>query len=193
MNLFSLARKAVSACVLTAIVTTSSMVVLGSPGLVAGELTVLGRDANGGVPMVIVNGEPAKSGRSIFSSTTVSTPNEASAVISIGKTGRLEMDPGSSMSLFFDEDSVDAELTSGRLTVAGTLGTVKVRTNDGKTTILQSGESITAAGQPNKARQTGGGSEYWWVWLLVAGGAAAAVVAAVAISNNEDPVVSPNR
>lgn len=186
-------RRALSVCVLIAVFTTTSMVALAGPGRIAAELTVSGKSSNGDAPVVLVNGEASKSGRSIFSSSTVTTPEEASAVLSIGKTGRLELEPSSSVNLVFDDASVDAELTSGRLTVLGSLGTVKVRTNDGKTTILNAGESISASGQAQGRKQTGGGSEYWWIWVIVAAGAAAAVLIAVSQSNNDDTVVSPNR
>ena len=193
MNLHLWTRKAISACVLFAVFTTTSMVALAGSGRTAAELTVLGKSVNGDDPVVLVNGESAKSGRSIFSSTTIATPEDASAAISIGKAGRLELDPNTSLNLVFDDESVNAQLVSGRLTVSGSLGTVKVRTNDGKTTILQAGESITASGQSQAARQTGSGNENWWIWVVVAAGAAAAVLIAVAASNDDDPVVSPNR
>lgn len=186
-------RKAVSVCVLLAVFTTTSMVALASPGRIAAELTVSGRNLNGEAPIVLVNGEAAKSGRSIFSSSTVATPDGSTAVISIGKAGRLELEPNSSVNVVFDDQSVDAELTAGRLTLLGSLGTVKVRTNDGKISTLQSGDSITASGQSAGRKQSGGGSENWWIWVVVAGGAAAAVLIAVASSNNDNSVVSPNR
>lgn len=186
-------RKAISACVLFAVFTTASMVVLAGDGRTAAELTVSGKNLNGEAPVVLVNGEPAKSGRSIFSSTSIATLEDTTAVISIGKTGRLEMAPNSSLSIVFDDESVDAELASGRLTLLGSLGTVKVRTNDGKITTLQPGESINASGKAEGRKQSGGGSENWWIWLVVAGGAAVAVLVAVSQSNNDDRVVSPNR
>ena len=70
-------------------------------------------------------------------------------------------------------------------------GTVKVRTNDGKDTVLNPGESISAAGN-NGARKQSGKKDYTWVWLLVAAGAAVAVIVAVS-SGGGDDVVSPNR
>lgn len=189
---FSL-RKAVTACVLTAVVTTASMVVLAAPGRVAAELTVSGRTINGEGPAVFVNGEASKSGRTIFSSSTVSTPDETTAVIAIGKAGRLELASNSTLNFVFDDDTVDAELTSGTLTLQGSLGTVSVRTNDGKTTILSPGESIDASGTPNARKQTSK-SDKTLIWLLVAGGAAAAIILiAASQSNNDNPVVSPNR
>lgn len=193
MNLQLWTRKAVSAFVLAAIFTTSSTVALAGSGRVAAELTVNGKTVTGDEAVVLVNGEPAKSGRSIFSSTAISTPEDATAAVSIGKTGRLELGPNTSLNLIFDESSVDAELTSGKLTVTGSLGTVKVRTNDGKTTILQAGDSISASGQTQAGRQSSSGSENWWIWVAVGAGVAAAVLIAVAASSNDDPVVSPNR
>lgn len=184
-------HKAVSVCVLLALFTTTSMVALAGPGRIAAELTVSGKVLNGEAPVVMVNGEASKSGRSIFSSSTVATPDETTATIGIGKAGQLELDPNSSVNVVFDDSSVDAELTSGRLTVRGSLGTVKVRTNDGKVTTLNSGDSITASGQAAR-KQSGGGSNKAWIWIVVAGGVAAAILIAVSQSNNND-VVSPNR
>jgi hypothetical protein len=185
-------RKAVAACALTAVLTATSMVALASPGRVAAELTVSGRSANGEDPVVFVNGEPSKSGRTVFSSSTVSTPEEITAVLGIARTGRIELAPNSSVSLVFDDETVDAELTSGTLTVLGSLGTVNVRTNNGRTTVLNPGESISAEGDPSARRQSSS-KDKAWIWLLVAGGAAAAIILAVSASGNGDSVVSPNR
>ncbi len=193
MNFRSHFRKAVTACALTALFTTSSMVVLAAPGRVAAELTVSGRVTNGEPPVVLVNGEASKSGRSVFSSSNVSTPDETTATLAIGRTGRIELAPNSSVSLVFDDKTIEAELTSGTLTVLGALGTVNVRTNDGKTTILNPGESIAATGGA-RARRQSASDDNWWIWLLVAGGAAAAVLIAVSASGDgDDSVVSPNR
>jgi hypothetical protein len=166
------------------------MVALAGPGRVAAELTVSGKALDGEAPVVLVNGEPSKNGRSIFSSSTIETPEETTAVLNIGRTGRLELDPNTTVDVIFDDESVNAELTAGRLTVVGSLGTVKVRTNDGKTTILKAGDSITASGEA-AARQSSG-SKNWIIWVVIAG-VAVAVLIAVAASNNDDSVVSPNR
>lgn len=185
-------RKAVSACVLVTVFTATSMVALAGPGRVAAELTVSGKALNGDAPIVLVNGEPSKNGRSIFSSSTIETPEETTAVLNIGRTGRLELDPNTTVNVVFDDQSVNAELTAGKLTLVGSLGTVKVRTNDGKITTLQAGDSITASGESAAKRQSGG-SDKWWIWVVVAAGAAAAILIAVAASNDDDDVVSPNR
>ncbi len=186
-------RKAVSACVLFAVFMATSMVTLAGPGRIAAELTVSGKAFDGEAPMVMVNGEASKSGRSVFSSSTVSTPEDAVAQLGIGKAGRIELDSNSSVNLIFDDSSIEAELTSGRLTVLGSLGTVKVRTTDGKSTTLNAGESINASGEAQGGRQ-GRSKDKLWIWLLVAAGAAVAIAVAVSQSgNNSNPVVSPNR
>ena len=184
-------RKAVSACILLAVFTTTSMVALAGSGRVAAELTVSGKALNGEAPVVLVNGEPSKNGRSIFSSSTIETPEETTAVLNIGRTGRLELEPNTTVNVIFDDQSINAELTAGKLTVVGSLGTVKVRTNDGKVTTLQAGDSITASGE--SAAKQSSSKKNWWIWVVVAAGAAAAVLIAVAASNDDDDVVSPNR
>ena len=185
-------RRAITACALTAVFTTTSMVALAAPGRAAAELTVSGRLATGQAPVALVNGEESRSGRSIFSSSTISTPEETTAVVSMGRTGRIELAPSSSMNLVFDDETVNVELTAGTLKALGSLGTINVRTNDGQITVLNPGESITAAGSKSAKRQTT--SKDAWIWLLVAGGAAAVIIIAVAASGGDDDrVVSPNR
>ncbi|MCC7307234.1 MAG: hypothetical protein IT173_06700 [Acidobacteria bacterium] len=191
MKLLFPARKAITVFALTAFLTTASMVALAAPGRIVAELNVSGRTQDGEAPAVFVNGETSRSGRSVFSSSTVSTPDEATAVLSVAGTGRIELAPNSSVNLVFDDQMIDAELTAGTLTVLGASGTVKVRTNDGKDTVLNPGESISAEGS-NGARKQSSKKDYTWVWLLVAAGAAVAVIVAVS-SGGGDDVVSPNR
>ena len=64
-------RKALSMCLCVALLATYSMVALAGPGKAAGELTVSGKNANGEAPFVLVNGETARSGRSVFSGSTI--------------------------------------------------------------------------------------------------------------------------
>ncbi|MGB7209528.1 MAG: hypothetical protein WBD27_12765 [Pyrinomonadaceae bacterium] len=182
-------RKVLATCVFAALFTTTSMVALANSGRIAAELTVSGKNINGETPVVKVNGESAKSGRSIFPSSTVTTPEDTSAVISVGKAGQIELGPNSSLNLTFDDKSVNGELTAGRLTVLSSLGTVSVRTLDGNTSTVRAGEEILASG---KAQTKSGGSNNWWIWAVVAAGAAVVIIIAVSQSGN-DTVVSPTR
>lgn len=185
-------RRSLTTCVFAALLTTCSMVALANSGRIAAELAVSGKNVNGETPVVMVNGESAKSGRSIFPSSTIATPDDTSAVISMGKAGQIELGPNSSLNLTFDDETVSGELNAGRLTVLGSLGTVNIKTIDGKTTTLKAGEEIMASGKAQK-NKSGGGSN-WWIWAVVAVGVAAVVLIAASQSNNNNaPVVSPTR
>ena len=183
-------RKFLTTCAFASLITVSSMATLAGSGRIAAELIVSGKNLNGEAPFVMVNGETAKSGRSIFPSSNIVTPEDTSAVINIGKGTRIELGSSSSLNLTFDDNNVIAgELNAGELTVLGSLGTVSIRTADGNTTIVKTGEGILASG---KAQNRKGGGSDWWIWAVVAAGAAAVVIIAVSQSD-DDSVVSPTR
>ena len=192
-------RKALSLCLSVAILATYSMVALAGPGKVAGELTVSGKDINGEAPFVLVNGEAARSGRSIFSSSTITTPEGAGAVVNLGKLGRLDLAPSTALTLTFDETGVSADLTSGVVSVFGTTDKVSVKTLDGKTVQLAAGQSVAASGmlQDDDDDDDDGGAA-WWIWAGVFGGAAVAILW-TALSDGEiqtsgdTTVISPTR
>src|SRR6478609_4558428 len=134
-------RRALSTCLMIAIVATYSMVALAGSERIAGELTVTGNGINGDAPSVTVNGEAARSGRSIFTSSVIATPANASAVINLGKNGIIELAPNTTFTVSFDDKSVSGDLTSGKLTVLGTSSSVNVKTNTGMVN-LGSGASV---------------------------------------------------
>jgi hypothetical protein len=193
-------HKALSTCLVVAIIATYSMVALAGSGKAAGELLVTGKSINGETPFVTVNGETAKTGRSVFSSSTIATPDNATAIINLGKTGRIELAPNTTFTVNFNEKGITGSLSSGTVTVLGASSKVGVVTADGKTIELTAGESATANGKAdekdNKAANKGGAA--WWVWALVFGGAAAGILWAATSENNlalggGATVVSPNR
>jgi len=101
-----------------------SMAVLASPGQTgpSGELSVSGQ--------VSINGQSAISGATIFSDSTVTTAANSSAVVSLGKLGRVEVLPESSVRLSFTDSGIMATLESGRLRVSNSL-MASVMTKDG--------------------------------------------------------------
>lgn len=189
-------RKALSSCLCVAVLVTYSMVALANSGKIAGELTVSGKNVKGETPFVLINGETAKSGRSVFSSSTIVTPDDATAVVSLGKLGKIELAPKSTVTLSFDGKSINSELTAGQITVLGAAEGVGVKTADGNTVKLLAGESLTASG---KAQTGGGGGAAWWVWAAVFGGAAVGIIYAATRADNRvdlggnGTVVSPTR
>jgi hypothetical protein len=193
-------QKALSMCLVVAIIATYSMVAFASSEKAAGELMVTGKNINGETPFVTVNGETAKTGRSVFSSSTIATPENASAVINLGKTGRIELAPNTTFTVNFNEKGITGSLASGMITVLGASNSVGVKMADGSTVELTAGESATANGKTDEkdSKKANTGGQAWWVWAAIFGGAAVGVIWA-ATSNNgiqlggTATVASPNR
>lgn len=190
-------RKALSLCLTVAILATYSMVALAGTEKIAGELLVSGKSINGETPFVKVNGEVAQSGRSIFTSSTIATPQNASAVINLGKIGKIELAPNTILALSFNDKNISGDLLAGRVTVLSASDTVSVKTQDGKLLQLGIGESASTAAQDDDDDDDDGGG--WWVWALVFGGAIAGIVIAATSDNNRialggtTTIVSPTR
>jgi ferric-dicitrate binding protein FerR (iron transport regulator) len=80
---------------------------------------------------VTVNGTSAISGATVFSDSTITTAARSSAVVSLGKLGRVEVLPDSTMKLSFNDSSMSlAMLDAGRVRVSSSSGT-SVTTKDG--------------------------------------------------------------
>ncbi|MBA4184021.1 MAG: hypothetical protein H0X49_08415, partial [Acidobacteria bacterium] len=140
-------RKALSMCLVVATIATYSMVALAGSERVAGELSVSGKIVNGETPFVKVNGEAAQSGRSIFSSSTIATPENASATVNIGRVGKIELAPNTTLALSFDERGINGDLLAGRVTVLNSSDTVNIKMLDGTITKLNVGNSAVATGK----------------------------------------------
>lgn len=186
-------KKALSSCLMVALIATYSMVSLANTGKVAGDLTVLGNGSS-----VIVNSESAKSGRSIFSSSTIVTPEDSSAIVSLGKLGKVEIAPNSTFTIKFDENGISGDLASGKLTVISSSSPVSVQTLAGLVSV-NAGETVSAAStakQDDDDDDDKGGAA-WWLFAIGMGGAVAGIIYAVTTeSNNADlggggTVVSP--
>lgn len=187
-------RKALSMCLTVAIIATYSMVAFAGTEKVAGELLVSGKN------VVTVNGEAAQNGRSIFSSSTIATPADASAIINLGKIGKIELAPDTTLSLSFSEKGISGDLISGRVTVLNASHAVSIKTAEGKVVSLNVGESaLSSNASNNSAAQSSGGGHSWWIWGVVFGGAIAGIVYAATQDNNRvalgggTTVVSPTR
>ena len=199
-------NKATSMCLMVAILATYSMVALAGGARASGEL-IVGENSN-----VTVNGEVAKSGLTIFTSSKISTPKDAGALINLGKAGQIELAPSTSVTLSFDRNAINADLGSGTVTVLRSASPVNV-SSAGTSHVLAAGESATYAPGKDDQRDTNGkcvdtdkdgdedcddGGAAWWAWALVFGGAAAGILIAASQSGNNQfggggTVVSPTR
>lgn len=185
--------KATAGVLATAIFAINSMVVFAAPTKVAGEILVADRGAD-----VTVNGEVAQSGRSIFSGSTIDTPKNSGAIVSLGTLGRLELAPSTSVTLSFDEKGISASLIAGKITVVSATNSVNI--NGSNYGAGQSAETSTPQAdntQTSPSKSSTGSA--WWIWAAVFGGALAGIVFASRTDNNRTAlgggttVVSPLR
>jgi len=195
-------RKALSTCLAVATILTYSMVTLANSEKIAGEILVTGINIDGQAPFVKVNGETAQSGRSIFSSSTIATPENTRAIISLGKAGKIELAPNTTLALFFGEKGMSGDLTTGRVTVLNAADGVVINTVGGKSLILNSGESASAATaqqDDTTDNRRGGGSAGLFYALILAGAVAGIVFAATRGNDNVTTlgggarIISPTR
>jgi hypothetical protein len=98
-----------------------------------GLLTVTG--------MVTVNGKPAATGDIIASGSEVETAKGSSAVVSLGKLGRVEALPSTTMKLRYDDTSTTH--TSASVSILLGDGSVRVSTGEGIVCWVQSGMTAT--------------------------------------------------
>ncbi|MEP6703772.1 MAG: hypothetical protein ABJB34_03105 [Acidobacteriota bacterium] len=192
-------RKALSMCLSVAILATYSMVALAGPGKAAGELAVSGKTVNGETPFVFVNGEVSRSGRSVFSGSTITTSDSSNAVINLSKLGKIELSPNTALNLTFNEKGISGDLTSGTVSVLGAAENVTIKTLNGKTVKLAAGQSVSASGRKDHDDDDDHhGGAAWWAWAAIFGGAAV-IILWTALSNNDikvgggGTVISPTR
>ena len=107
-------QKITTSITAVAVLCVYSMVGLAGTKDLAGEITVTGQ--------VTVNGQIAVSNTTIVSGSTVVTGPNSSAVISLGKTGRIEVLADSSIVLNFSDSSIVGTLDLGKARIANAAG-----------------------------------------------------------------------
>jgi hypothetical protein len=112
-----------------------SMVALAAPQQgPTGDLSVVGE--------VTVNGTSAISGATVFSDSSITTGANSSAVVSLGKLGRVELLPNTSLKLSFTEAGLTGMLDAGRVRVSSSSGVSAVVTT-------KDGSAVADNAQPN--------------------------------------------
>jgi hypothetical protein len=129
-------RKSIAAFVAIAVLSLYSMVVLAAPGAKAsGELSIVGN--------VNVNGQPAVSGGTLFSDSTIVTSEKSNASVNISKLGRVELSSNSNLQISFTDKNINAVLITGTAQVSTLAGiTVNLTTKDG--TVVVDGSNATS-------------------------------------------------
>lgn len=206
-------RSVTATSLAVAIFASSSMLALAAPGKAEmGELVVSGGSSSAAVT---VNGEAANTGRTVFSSNTITTAADAGATINLGKLGQVELSPNSSMNLTFNETGISGTLAHGRIKVSGAnditaniqtkTGLVTADSNqaksftvsfDGAKTDVASEAGIVTLNEAGKATKVGKqttadddkgvfGVGSAFVYAVVFGAAAAAIIYTATRDSNE--------
>lgn len=130
-------RKSITVLTAVAVWCVYSTVAIAAPTDITGEITVTGQ--------VSVNGQAAVSNSTITSGATVTTAKGSSAVVSLGKLGRVEVSEDSGVTLKFSEGSIIAMLSSGKVRVSNSAGVAATVTTKNSTIMGDSGQSNTFA------------------------------------------------
>lgn len=112
-----------------------SMTALAAPGDVMSEITVTGQ--------VTVNGQSVVSNSTLTSGSTIVTGSNSSAVINMGKNGRVEVLSDSSVTLNFTNNSITGMLTAGKVRVSNAAGIAATVTTRNSTVIADAGLANT--------------------------------------------------
>ena len=128
-----LIRKSLTFLTAVAVWSAFSMTLIAAPGDTMGEITVNGQ--------VSVDGQPVVSNSTIVSGSTITTGANSSAVINLGKSGRVELFSDATVSLKFTNNSIIGMLTSGKVEVSNSAGIATSFTTRNATVVADSGQT----------------------------------------------------
>lgn len=135
------------------LVTSSAMALASTKAEPMGEITIV-RTAEGENSFVTVNGERAFSGRTVLANAVITTPENARAIVNLGKAGSVEIEPNSTVQLGFTETTVAGKLNAGDLKVAAPAGiSVQVETANGIVTNNVAETSVLAVNAAGASAQ----------------------------------------
>lgn len=126
-------HKATSLVLAITIWSVYSMVALAGTKDITGEITVTGQ--------VTVNGQSVVSNSTVVSGSTIVTGANSTAIISLGKTGRLEILAGSNLTLKFTDNSITGILSEGKVRVSDNAGIATTITTKDAVAIADSGQA----------------------------------------------------
>ena len=126
-------RKFIALTTIAAIWCVYSMVAFAVPVDMAGEITVTGQ--------VTVDGQTAVSNSTIISGATITTGSGSSAIVSLGKTGRIEILADSNLTLRFTATSIVAILSEGKTRVSNAAGVATTVATRNATVIADAGQA----------------------------------------------------
>lgn len=130
-------RKYIALLTAVAVWSVSSMVAFAAPNDVTGEITVTGQ--------VTVNGQTAVSSSTIVSGSVIETGANSSAVVSLGKLGRIELSADTNFTLRFSENSITGILSQGKARISNAAGVATSVATKDATVIADAGQANSFA------------------------------------------------
>jgi len=130
-------RKSITLLTALAVWCLYSTVIFAATKDITGEITVTGQ--------VTVNGQNAVSNSTVISGSTIETASGSSAVVSLGKLGRVELTEGSNLTLKFSEGSITGMLSQGKVRVSNATGVATTFTTKDATVIADAGQANSFA------------------------------------------------
>jgi hypothetical protein len=133
----NLVQKSVTFLTAIAVWCAFSMVALAAPKDITGEITVSGQ--------VTVNGQSVVSNSTVVSGSMIVTGDNSTAVISLGKTGRLELSANSNITLKFSDTGITGILSEGKVRVSNAIGVATTITTKDAAVIADAGQDDSFA------------------------------------------------
>jgi hypothetical protein len=130
-------RKSITLLTALAVWCMYSTVIFAATKDITGEISVTGQ--------VTVNGQSAVSNSTVVSGSTIVTGADSSAVVSLGKLGRVELSADSSLTLKFTEGSITGILSQGKTRVSNAAGVATTVTTKDATVIANAGQANSFA------------------------------------------------
>lgn len=115
----------------------SSMVAFAAPKDITGDITVSGQ--------VSVNGQSVVSNSTIVSGSSIVTGDNSTAIVSLGKTGRIELLANSSITLNFNDTGITGVELTGKARVSNAAGVATTITTKHATVIADTGQANSFA------------------------------------------------
>lgn len=126
-------RKSITALTAVAVWCVYSMVAFAAAPDIKGEITVTGQ--------VTVNGSAAVSNSTVVSGSTIVTGANSSAVVSLGKIGRVELAADSNITLKYTDNNMVGILSSGKARVTNGIGVATTITTKDAAIIADAGQA----------------------------------------------------
>jgi len=133
----NLIQKSVTLMTAVALWCVTSMVALAAPKDITGDITVSGQ--------VTVNGQSIVSNSTVVSGSSIVTGDNSTAVISLGKTGRVEVLANSNITLKFNDTGITGILSTGKARVSNAAGVATTVTTKDATVLADSGQANSFA------------------------------------------------